>query len=184
MGSGTHVPILGRDLCGDCTVLEGQIKLTNPDGTAVDEKVVYNHHILTNGPRIPFPLKASSIMSMPLPGGFVGAGGDNGNSPFMYYDPATPKSEITGYQMKSGTSFSAEVVLVNKSTKKQSITINYELEYVPEAQGKAVQSALISATVVPNPSGISNSTVLKWEKSGTFVFGKGHLRECPLPILA
>lgn len=177
MGTGQNVRVSGRDLCGDCTVLEGQIKLTNPDGSPVDEKVVYNHHILTNNMAAsPFPLKSSSFLSTPMSGGFVGAGGDNGNSPFMYYNPNSPPSEITGYQIRSSTNFQAQVVLVNKSSKKQSITINYELEYVPKVTGENVQSALISASVMPAANGKSNSGVMTWEKSGTFLFGKGHLR--------
>lgn len=187
MGNGVNLRLSGRDLCGDCTVLEGQIKLTNPDGSHVDESVVYNHHILTNGPAIPFPLKASGL-NLAMAGGFVGAGGDNGNTPFMYYNPAEPKSTITGYQMRKDSSFSANVVLVNKSSKQQTITVNYELEYIPWTAGKpvgeSVQSALISASVMPNSNGKSRSNVLTWEKSGTFVFGKGHLRKSLDPVLS
>jgi hypothetical protein len=183
MGTGDNIRISGADLCGYCTVLEGQIHLTNTaDGSPVDEKVVYNHHILTNGPAIPFPLKQSGI-NLAMSGGFVGAGGDNGNSPFMYYNPSEPKSVITGYQMKKSDSFSTQIVLVNKSSKQQSISVNYELEYIPwdpqapKPIGESVQSALISASVMPNSNGKSKSNVMTWTKSGTFIFGKGHLRE-------
>jgi hypothetical protein len=183
MGTGDNIRISGADLCGYCTVLEGQIHLTNTaDGSPVDEKVVYNHHILTNGPAIPFPLKQSGI-NLAMSGGFVGAGGDNGNSPFMYYNPSEPKSVITGYQMKKSDSFSTQIVLVNKSSKQQSISVNYELEYIPwdpqapKPIGESVQSALISASVMPNSNGKSKSNVMTWTKSGTFIFGKGHLHD-------
>jgi hypothetical protein len=177
MGSGVNVQLTGKELCGECTVLEGQIHLTNAaDGSLVDEKVVYNHHILTNGPSIPFPLKAAGS-SFPMAGGFVGAGGDNGNTPFMYYNPADPPSVVTGYQVKPSTSFMANIVLVNKSPKPQSIKVNYELEYIPGIVGKNVRSALISATMIPNSNGKSRSSVLTWEDDGVFLYGKGHLRK-------
>ncbi|TID18223.1 ATP synthase subunit beta [Venturia nashicola] len=177
MGNGETFTITGAQLCGDCTVLEGQIHLTNAaDNSPVDEKVVYNHHILTNGPRTPFPLKASG-MNLAMAGGFVGAGGDNGNSPFMYYDPASPKGVITGYHMRSSTLFSTNVVLVNKSQKQQAIKVNYELEYIPGSKGENVQSALISASVIPKANGKSRSGVLVWEKPGNFIFAKGHLHD-------
>lgn len=177
MGNGETIPVRGSELCGDCTVLEGQIHLTNAaDGSPVDEKVVYNHHILTNGPALPFPLKASGL-SLAMAGGFVGAGGDNGNSPFMYYNPEQPKSVVTGYQMKSSTSFSTNVVLVNKSAKPQAVKVNYELEYIPGTVGKNVRSALISASLVPKADGPSASGVMKWEDDGLFLYGKGHLRK-------
>ncbi|QDS76120.1 hypothetical protein FKW77_006816 [Venturia effusa] len=177
MGNGETISIRGSDLCGDCTVLEGQIHLTNAaDGSPVDEKVVYNHHILTNGPRLQFPLKASG-MSLAMAGGFVGAGGDNGNSPFMYYSPKQEKKMVTGYQMKPTTSFSTNVVLVNKSQKSQSIKVNYELEYIPGTVGKNVRSALVSASVIPNSNGPSVSNVLTWEEDGEFLYGKGHLHD-------
>jgi hypothetical protein len=178
MGSGVNVQLSGKDLCGECTVLEGQIHLTNAaDGSLVDEKVVYNHHILTNGPSIPFPLKAAGA-SFPMAGGFVGAGGDNGNTPFMYYNPADPPSVVTGYQIKgAATTFTANVVLVNKSPKAQTVKVNYELEYIPGIVGKNVRSALVSASVIPNSNGKSRSSVLTWEDDGVFLYGKGHLRE-------
>lgn len=178
MGTGVNVQLTGNDLCGKCTVLEGQIRLTNAaDGSIVDEKVVYNHHILTNGPAIPFPLKAAGA-SFPMAGGFVGAGGDNGNTPFMYYNPAEPASEVTGYQLKgAASSFTANIVLVNKSPKAQAVKVGYELEYIPGLVGKNVRSALISATLVPKSNGKSRSSVLTWEEDGEFLYGKGHLRE-------
>lgn len=181
MGNGETITIRGSDLCGDCTVLEGQIHLTNAaDDSPVDEKVVYNHHILTNGPRLEFPLKAQGGFNLAMAGGFVGAGGDNGNSPFMYYSPEQPKTLITGYQMKSTTSFSTQVVLVNKSQKPQAVKLNYELEYIPGNVGKNVRSALVSATVMPKADGVSASGVMRWEEDGEFLYGKGHLRKLNL----
>lgn len=176
MGNGETISVKGSELCGDCTVLEGQIHLTNADdGSAVDPKVVYNHHILTNGPRLAFPLRATGL-SMPMAGGFVGAGGDNGNTPFMYYNPDQPKDLITGYQMSPSTSFSANVVLVNKSPKPQAIKVNYELEYIPGKVGKNVRSALVTASIIPKADGASASGTLVWEEDGELLYAKGHLR--------
>lgn len=178
MGAGKNIPMFGAELCGNCTVLEGQIHLTNAaDGSPVDEKVVYNHHILTNGPKLPFPLKIPG--TSPMSGGFVGAGGDNGNTPFMYYNPAESKDVITGYKVLPKTAFTVNIVLVNKSTKPQSVKLNYELEFIPGTDSKweNVQSALIVASMLPAKNDITTSSTLKWTKSGTFIFGKGHLRK-------
>lgn len=179
MGVGETIQVLGSELCGNCTVLEGQIHLTNAaDGSPVDEKIVYNHHILTNGPRLEFPLKpAGGGLNLGMAGGFVGAGGDNGNTPFMYYSPSQPQSIITGYQMVPKTVFSTNVVLVNKSPKPQAVKVNYELEYIPGKQGRNVRSALISAAIMPSATKATRSAILEWQDDGIFLYGKGHLRK-------
>jgi len=169
-GPGVTLNIKGSQFCGTCTVLEGQIKLTDANGKPVTG--VYVHHILTNGPRQTFPLNGVIPVNT---GGFVGAGDDNGNSPFRYYVPG--ESEVTGYQMKSTDLFSTQVVLVNESKESKTVLLNYDLEYIDKHVGRPVKSALISATMITKPNGISKSNTMSWTQPGTLIYGKGHLHD-------
>jgi len=169
-GNGVTLRITGQQLCGTCTVLEGQIKLTDSSGRPLTG--VYVHHILTNGPRQSFPLSGGMTVNT---GGFVGAGDDNGNSPFRYYVPG--ESAITGYHMKPSDVFSTQVVLVNESKESKSVLLNYDLEYLEGNVGKGVKSALISATIMIKNNGQSKSSPMTFTQDGTLIYGKGHLHD-------
>jgi len=171
----------GAKLCGTCTVLSGQIKMTNAAGEVLtpDKGGLYVHHILTNA-RVSQSGFVNSLLGNAMGAGFVGAGDDNGNTPFIY----TPRdgSLDSGFYVSPETGFTAQIVLVNYLDKPQQVYLNYDLEYLPGHVGKRVKSMLLSASL-GNPrtsrSGAVNTTSsgMPFTESGTIVLAKGHLHD-------
>jgi len=180
-GQTSALSMSGAELCGSCTVLSGQIKITFADGShANDSMGVYVHHILTNVmTSMPNFVRTTGLMGM----GFVGAGDDNGNSGFLY----APRdgSVESGFWIAPTDRFAANVVLVNYNNVPKRVYVNYDLEYLPGHVGKRVKSSLISATGSPiaapktSKLGAVNTTSfgIPFTESGHIILAKGHLHD-------
>jgi hypothetical protein len=188
------VRMKGSDFCGSegCTVLAGKIHLNFTDGTKADvSKGVYIHHVLTYDTSKKQPsfwsCNADGTTSVSMDGmgaGFVGAGDDNANAPFMY----TSKDGAfkSGFYVGPQDSIIATVVLVNYNKEAKDVLVAYDLEYVPGKAGTDVQTSLISATqcgggrrIATSKTGATNTTSGKFyvKSSGTLIVAKGHLHD-------
>src|ERR1700760_711314 len=97
---------------------------------------VYNHHLLT----VDTSKKTTNFLSAcdnpGRPGtsvsglggtGFVGLGEDSGNGPVLY--TARDGSSKAGYWVSPGSSFTANIDLVNYSKESQTVYVTYDLEW-------------------------------------------------------
>jgi hypothetical protein len=170
----------GSQFCGTCTVLSGQIKITYADGKLANvSNGVYVHHILTNAMGSQ-PAFVKSLMAG-MGAGFVGAGDDNGNTPFLYA-PRDASLE-SGFWISPTDRFSAQLVLVNYNNAPKTVYVNYDLEYMTGHVGKRVKSSLISASGIGSPktsrTGAVNTTssAMPFTESGHIILAKGHLHD-------
>jgi hypothetical protein len=175
----------GNTFCGTCTVLAGQIKTFYSDGKPANvSNGVYIHHILTNGISSQPAFVRSGIggFAGATGAGFVGAGDDNGDRPWVYA-PKNSSAFESGYQLSPTTRFSAQIVFVNYSKSPKSICLTYDLEYLPGHVGRKVKSSLISAAGFRGPKtstrGAVNTTSssMPFSESGYIVTARGHLRK-------
>jgi hypothetical protein len=175
----------GNTFCGTCTVLAGQIKTFYSDGKPANvSNGVYIHHILTNGISSQPAFVRSGIggFAGATGAGFVGAGDDNGDRPWVYA-PKNSSAFESGYQLSPTTRFSAQIVFVNYSKSPKSICLTYDLEYLPGHVGRKVKSSLISAAGFRGPKtstrGAVNTTSssMPFTESGYIVTARGHLRK-------
>lgn len=146
----------GASFCSSCTVLSGQIQIRYTDGTPANvSNGIYVHHILTNGMRSQ-PAFVKSCMGGGGGPGFVGAGDDNGNTPFLY----APKdgSLESGYWISPQDRFFGQIVLVNYNKEPKTVEVWYDLEYLPGHVGRSIKSSLISASC----AGTSNMNQPYW----------------------
>jgi hypothetical protein len=167
----------GNKFCAPCTVLSGQIKMAYSDGRAANVSTgIYVHHVLTNGPSQPAFVSGGLGAS-----GFVGAGDDNGNTPFIY--APRDASIKSGFQIGVNDNFGAQIVLVNYNKEPQTVYMNYDLEYMPESYGVAVKSSLLSAafgsmkTSRTGPVNTTTRSPLVFSERGNIILAKGHLRK-------
>ncbi|KAF2431673.1 hypothetical protein EJ08DRAFT_659685 [Tothia fuscella] len=175
----------GATFCGTCTVLTGQIKLFYPDGTPANiTNGIYTHHILTNGigSQPAFVSSGAGGFSGAMGAGFVGAGDDNGNRPWVYAPP--DGTFDSGFHLSGAASrFSSQIVLVNYNKVPKTVCVAYDLEYLPGLVGKKVKSSLISAAGLMGPKTSSaraintTSNPMKFTESGYIVLAKGHLHD-------
>jgi hypothetical protein len=181
----------GSTFCGTCTVIAGQIKIFFPDGTPANiTNGIYTHHILTNGVGSQPSFVASGVAGFAgaTGAGFVGAGDDNGNRPWVY--APTDGSFESGFHLNGAASrFSANIVLVNYNKVPKTVCVAYDLEYLPGLVGKKVKSSLISSAGLLGPKTDkaralnTTSQPMKFTESGHIVLAKGHLRtSCHSPF--
>jgi len=177
----------GATFCGTCTVLSGQIRIFFSDGTPANaSNGIYTHHILTNGMGSQPSFINSGIMGISgaSGSGFVGAGDDNGNRPWVY----APKDQgsagfESGFQLTPTTRFSAQIVLVNYNKAAKTICVAYDLEYLTGHVGKKVKSSLISGSGLIGPKTDRNravnttSSAMPFSEAGYVVTAKGHLHD-------
>jgi hypothetical protein len=177
----------GSSFCGKCTVLSGQIKIFFADGTPANvETGIYTHHILTNGMGSQPGFINSGIKGFAgaAGAGFVGAGDDNGNRPWVY----APKDKEaagfeSGYHITPQTRFNAQIVLVNYNKQPKTVCVAYDLEYLDGLVGKKVKSSLISAAGLMGPKTDrsravnTTSSAMPFSEPGYIVTAKGHLRK-------
>lgn len=174
----------GSTFCGTCTVLSGQIKIFHPDGKMANvTNGIYVHHILTNGVSSQPSFVRSGMMGFAsgMGAGFVGAGDDNGNRPWVY----APKdaSFDSGFHLSPTTRFSAQIVLVNYNKEPKTVCVAYDLEYLPGHVGKKVKSSLISSAGLQGPRTDKNravnttSSAMAFTEPGYIVLAKGHLHD-------
>jgi hypothetical protein len=177
----------GSTFCGTCTVLSGQIKIFYEDGTPANvSNGIYVHHILTNGAAKDagpsFVRLGMKGMAGASGNGFVGAGDDNGNRPWVYA-PKTNTEFESGYQLSPAMSFNAQIVLVNYNKTPKTVCIAYDLEYLPGHVGKRVKATLISSAGITGPparmTGPYNTTgdTMAFQEAGYIVSAKGHLHD-------
>ena len=175
----------GSTFCGTCTVLAGQIKIFFPDGTPANvSNGIYTHHILTNGigSQPAFVRSGLSGFAGATGAGFVGAGDDNGNRPWVYA-PKTAGDFESGYHLSPTTRFSANIALVNYNKTPKTVCVAYDLEYLPGHVGKKVKSSLISSAGLTGPKTDKNRAVnttgstMPFSEGGYIVAAKGHLRK-------
>jgi hypothetical protein len=176
----------GTTFCGTCTVLSGQIRIFFADGTPANVgNGIYTHHILTNaiGSQPGFMSTGVSGFAGQAGAGFVGAGDDNGNRPWVY----APKDQGTagfesGFQMNPSSRFNAQIVLVNYNKQPKTVCVTYDLEYLQGHVGKKVKSSLVSAAGMIGPRTNKNAAVnttsspMPFSEPGYVVTAKGHLR--------
>lgn len=172
------VNMKGSAFCpGGCMVLSGKIHLNYTDGTKADvSNGVYIHHVITSDQskrqaaftRCISGGAASGIEDM-LGVGFVGAGDDNSNAPFLY--TTKDGSFQSGFYLGPSDTLSARVALVNYNKVQKQVLLAYDLEYVPGNDGIDVKTSLMSAglcggggTIKTSKSGATNTT------SGEFAF--------------
>src|ERR1700753_3061028 len=176
----------GSTFCGTCTVLAGQIKLFYEDGTPANvSNGVYVHHILTNGAAKDAGMRFINLGMTGMAGasgnGFVGAGDDNGNKPWVYAPKTNEKFE-SGYHLSPGIGFNAQIVLVNYNKTPKSVCVAYDLEYLPGHVGKKVIATLVSSAGILGPRPSSNGphnttgTAMEITENGYIVSARGHLR--------
>lgn len=174
----------GATFCGTCTVLAGQIKIFFPDGTPANiSNGIYTHHILTNGvgSQPSFVASGAAGFAGATGAGFVGAGDDNGNRPWVYA-PQDGSFESGFHLAGAATRFSANIVLVNYNNVAKTVCVAYDLEYLPGLVGKKVKSSLISSNGLLGPKTSkthalnTTSNPMKFTESGHIVLAKGHLR--------
>jgi hypothetical protein len=177
----------GSTFCGKCTVLSGQIRIFFADGKpASAETGIYTHHILTSatGSQPSFINSGLTGISGSVGAGFVGAGDDNGNRPWVY----APKDQSTagfesGFQITPQTRFTAQIVLVNYNKQSKLVCVAYDLEYLEGHVGKKVKSSLISAAGMIGPKTDRNravnttSSAMPFTEPGYIVTAKGHLHD-------
>ncbi|KAF2399025.1 hypothetical protein EJ06DRAFT_66004 [Trichodelitschia bisporula] len=174
----------GSTFCGTCTVLAGQIKIFYPDGSPANvSNGIYVHHILTNGigSQPAFVRSGLGGLSGAMGAGFVGAGDDNGNRPWVY----APKdgSFESGFQIAPTTRFSAQIVLVNYNKVPKTVCVAYDLEFIPGHVGKKVKSSLISAAGMTGPkvdrgrAVNTTSSPMAFSEPGYIILAKGHLHD-------
>jgi len=175
----------GSTFCGTCTVLHGRIHLFYPDGSSANvSNGVYTHHILTNGvgSQPAFIRSGLGGTSGAVGAGFVGAGDDNGNRPWVYA-PKDNTAFESGFQLTPSTRFSAQIVLVNYNKTPKTVCVAYDLEYLPGLVGKKVKSSLISAAGMIGPKVDRNrainttSSSMPFAEAGYIVTAKGHLHD-------
>jgi len=175
----------GSTFCGTCTVLHGRIHLFYPDGSPANvSNGIYTHHILTNGigSQPAFVRSGMGGLSGAMGAGFVGAGDDNGNRPWVYA-PKDNTAFESGFQLSPSTRFSAQIVLVNYNKQAKTVCAAYDLEYLPGHVGKKVKSSLISAAGLTGPKTNKNrainttSTPMPFSEAGYIVTAKGHLHD-------
>jgi len=175
----------GSSFCGTCTVLSGRISIFFPDGTPANvSNGIYTHHILTNGmgSQPSFVKSGLTGISGATGSGFVGAGDDNGNRPWVYA-PKEGSGFESGYHLTPSTRFSAQIVMVNYNKAAKTICVAYDLEYLPGLVGKKVKSSLISAAGMTGPKTDRNrainttATPMPFSESGYIVTAKGHLHD-------
>lgn len=175
----------GTTFCGTCTVLSGRIVLFYPDGSPANvTNGVYTHHILTNGvgAQPAFVKSGAGGFAGATGAGFVGAGDDNGNRPWVYTPKTNDKFE-SGYHLTPSTRFSAQIVLVNYNKVAKTVCVAYDLEYLPGLVGKKVKSSLISAAGLTGPKTDrsravnTTSSPMAFSEGGYIVSAKGHLHD-------
>lgn len=172
------VNMKGSAFCpSGCMVLSGKIHLNYTDHTKADvSNGVYIHHVITSDQS-----KRQSSFTKCLTGGaasgiedmlgvgFVGAGDDNSNAPFMY---TTKDGQFqSGFYLAPTDTLSARVALVNYNKVAKQVLLAYDLEFVPGNDGIDVKTSLMSAglcggggTIKTSKSGATNTT------SGDFAF--------------
>jgi len=167
-----NVKMLGSAFCPKgCTVLSGKIHLNYTDGTKADvSNGVYIHHVITSDKtKRPGVFTkcvnggASSGIEDMLGEGFVGAGDDNSNAPFMY---TTKDGQFqSGFYLGPKDELSAQVALVNYNKVQKQVLLAYDLEYIPGSEGIDVRTSLVSAglcgaggTIKTSKTGATNTT--------------------------
>jgi hypothetical protein len=175
----------GSSFCGTCTVLSGQIKMFYPDGSPANvSNGIYVHHILTNGAgsQPAFVRSGAGGFAGATGAGFVGAGDDNGNRPWVYA-PKDAGAFESGYHLSPTTRFSAQIVLVNYNKVPKTVCVAYDLEYLTGHVGRKVKSSLISSAGMRGPKTDRNravnttSSAMPFSESGYIVTAKGHLHD-------
>jgi hypothetical protein len=175
----------GSTFCGTCTVLTGQIKIFFTDGTPANvSNGIYTHHILTNGigSQPAFVRSGMTGISGASGAGFVGAGDDNGNRPWVYA-PREAGTLESGYHLSPSSRFSAQIVLVNYNKAPKTVCVAYDLEYLPGHVGKKVKSSLISSAGLTGPKTDKNRAVnttsspMPFSEGGYIITAKGHLHD-------
>jgi hypothetical protein len=113
--------------------------------------------------------------------GFVGAGEDSGNGPVLY--TARDGSSKAGYWVAPDDQFFANVVLVNYNKEVKTVTVAYDLEWLPEKPTSNSKGMLISISqchgkaIKVSTTGPTNTTSGKWTflEDGHILAARGHL---------
>jgi len=185
--------ICGQTTNGGCTVWGGNISIEYANGGKASPATgVYNHHLLT----VDTSKKTTNFLSAcDNPGrtgtsvsglggtGFVGLGEDSGNGPVLY--TARDGSSKAGYWVSPGSSFTANIDLVNYSKESQTVYITYDLEWTMGKPSVNTKGMLVSVTqcmgkqIKLSQSGPTNTTSGKFTflEDGTILTARGHLHD-------
>jgi hypothetical protein len=146
-------------LCSDCTILGGNIMLTDEKGAIIGPKEgVYTHHFISlnivKEGLVP-PISKCGAGDTPPPGmldvpagqkmpfsTFIGRGEDGGLVDYLY---TSAKGSIDyGYHLRKGDKIMVNADLVNYQGDKRKLFLTYEIEYVDGIRGIDASSGLLS----------------------------------------